>query len=142
MEELTLENVEIGLKVVRGPGWNWGDQDVGSLFGIILDIAGNTIRISWSSNNQRELRRDTYRISSGVPKRACFYIYDGKPKKPVIEHGVDFEIIEKQDIFNSTVERVIDEIVDWDLQTVKDVNLLIDKIQCLKIKEDAYTETK
>ena len=53
---VTKENCKVGLKVVRGPDWEWGDQDEGSIYGIIQkepeilginDHKGLWVYVSW-----------------------------------------------------------------------------------------------
>lgn len=60
LEVVTEENFEIGRKVVRGPDWKWGDQDLGKI-GVIIGKGSmeDWARVDWTG---KEHDRNTYRI--------------------------------------------------------------------------------
>lgn len=64
---VTKDNFKVGDKVVRGRDWRWGDQDKGSVYGVIGNfsvIADNTTwhYVHWVDYKGKELGLYSYRI--------------------------------------------------------------------------------
>lgn len=91
MNVVTLKNACIGMRVVRGPDWKWGDQDIGSTYGLIIKIdSSGWATVRWFSNKDESLRSISYRIGSNNE-------YDLKIlEKPAFRVG-DEVIITKRD---------------------------------------------
>ena len=72
--EVTENNAEIGMKVVRNPKhWEWNEQDEGSVYGVILDIdkthgafggRNKSAQVSWVDASGKDLHTNSYRIGS------------------------------------------------------------------------------
>jgi len=78
--KIVTEFIE-GLKVVRGRDWEWGDQDKGSIYGIIQrDLSSRGwVVVSWFDKNGKNLTGNnySYRIGGyGVDAYDLFYYED------------------------------------------------------------------
>lgn len=70
---VTKENCKIGLKVIRGKDWDYGDQDRDSRFGTIMeyDTSYGWTRVKWESGYT-----DSYRIGAYGYYDLYFYKID------------------------------------------------------------------
>lgn len=66
MKDLTDFNyVKAGMKVVRGSGWEYRNQDAGSVYGIIINKMSNDSRavlVDWIDSNGTAVNSNTYMI--------------------------------------------------------------------------------
>ena len=46
--------MEVGLRVIRGPDWQWGEQDGGEGHaGTVADVRGREVVVQWDLGGQR-----------------------------------------------------------------------------------------
>lgn len=75
--------MKVGLRVVRGPDWKWGDQDGGEgCLGTVSEIgdevaAGRAVVVLWDNGN-----RSNYRC--GIEGKYDLKVYDSAPSGEVI----------------------------------------------------------
>jgi hypothetical protein len=76
-----VEEPIIGLKVVRGPDWQYGEQDRGSKYGIItgeIPRHDNWVAVQWIGKGGKHLSSNAYSAggSASVAGRGNNIIYD------------------------------------------------------------------
>lgn len=56
---------DIGAKVIRGRDWEWGDQDRGSVYGVIVwQKRDGWVRVEWKNKNNNVICGNSYRIGT------------------------------------------------------------------------------
>lgn len=108
MKRKVVKFIDPGAKVVRGPDWEWGNQDKGSVYGIIdprhKGLTG-WVNVSWIDKDNKWLNSANYRVrEDGDPVYdLCYYdryedevfIYDTvleKTDKPFKSYNINLII--------------------------------------------------
>jgi len=68
-----VKEVEVGIKVVRGPHWCYGSQDAGSEYGILeREDTPDWWHVRWYTKDGRETYFNSYRISEDIQDLAYY----------------------------------------------------------------------
>lgn len=97
MKRKIVKFKDVGAKVVRGPDWDWTDQDKGSVYGIINSdewSSLNWVSVDWINPKGEVIASYGYRIGAvyGVPTYDLYY-YDQYEKHNDLIHDTYLEKI-------------------------------------------------
>lgn len=69
-----VTTVDVGAKVIRGPDWEYEDQDKGSVYGIIKsDSKNGWVTVEWISKDGKVVNSNVYRIGNDDKYDLCYY---------------------------------------------------------------------
>ena len=96
-----ITNPKVGEKVVRGPNWDWGNQDEGSVYGVITEYAtyDEWLTVNWVNAHGKCL--GTY----GYPWKSEDVMYYEEPKTDTSQKLYKLSITLLRDAYDASVER-------------------------------------
>jgi energy-coupling factor transporter ATP-binding protein EcfA2 len=139
MELEIVKEPKVGQKVVRGKDWQWGDQDGGSIYGIIVSIDGNIgwCSVEWIDENLNPLRKNGYRVG---PHDHDLYYYKEKEqsftktkteeKMSNTSTGLGFQV----NIPEAAIQERVDKLVMYKLRHEKIQGVLTEVISSERTK--------
>lgn len=87
----TVDDIDLcrnGLRVQKGPDWEWGPQGADAAYGIILARNDGWVSVIWRGSFDQDISANKYRVNiNGISD----LVWDENPKQPIINNKLDEE---------------------------------------------------